>query len=433
MWDGASWSVANDILYLGDSMGQTAAVAADTTGNLFITWKGGGQIFFSRADAQMAWKASSWSKPVPVSGPGWSLFSKIAVDSAQRVYVVWDESNDIGDPDGAGEIYVRRSDDDGLNWSLPTNISRSPSFASKRAVLAIDDQDQLHVAWGDAWGEPSAGGADLAQEVYYSRSSDAGQSWLDPVCISSSAEPSGMPGVVTDARGNACVLWVESPTATQRLLGSLNIRCWTGASWSEARQVPDAAVEASWPSLAVDSGDTLHVVWAEGKGKDVFPGNDVYYAYSHDRGVSWSERVNLSNTSKGSHRPVVAVSEGNTVHVFWYDGVGLGGHGEGGDWDIYYTMRRVDAPFQPPSLARIPETLLVTPVASFVPVSATEAPPAGLLAGGTTAPAATAQLVPPSGDFVPEGQQPMASLVMAVTGVAALLGLVLFVKLRGVM
>ncbi|MCK9211500.1 MAG: exo-alpha-sialidase [Ignavibacteriaceae bacterium] len=68
--------------------------------------------------------------------------------------------------------------------------------------------------------------------------------------------------------------------------------------------------------IAAD-GNVIHVVWYDGV--TIGEGNwKIYYKRSTDKGLTWSENVNLSNNVSIAYNPAIAVS-GSYVHVVWYD------------------------------------------------------------------------------------------------------------------
>jgi hypothetical protein len=80
------------------------------------------------------------------------------------------------------------------------------------------------------------------------------------------------------------------------------------------------------------NGDVIHVVWYDGYSVGV--GNwEIYYKRSTDRGLTWSDNVNLSNNESIAYNPAIAVS-GSYVHVVWYDN-------RDGNYEEYY-KRSID-------------------------------------------------------------------------------------------
>jgi len=120
-------------------------------------------------------------------------------------------------------------------------------------AVGIDSNDDLHVIWCDQTPGPS--------DIYYKRSSDGGSTW----------------------------------TTSRRIT-------WTSGSSEKS-------------ALAVDSSDALHVVWS-----DYQVGNpEIYYMRSTDGGSTWSVARRMTWTSGNSSRPAIAVDSSDTLHVVWND------------------------------------------------------------------------------------------------------------------
>jgi hypothetical protein len=81
------------------------------------------------------------------------------------------------------------------------------------------------------------------------------------------------------------------------------------------------------------NGDVVHAVWYSGDTVAATGIWDIFYKRSTDKGVTWSDAVNLSNSGLIAFNPAIAVS-GNDVHVVWY------GSGDG-NYEEYYT-RSID-------------------------------------------------------------------------------------------
>jgi hypothetical protein len=97
------------------------------------------------------------------------------------------------------------------------------------------------------------------------------------------------------------------------------------ADWSPARRLTWTAGDSRFPAIAMDSSDTVHVVW-----EDDTPGNwEIYYKKSTDSGTSWSAARRLTWTLGDSHRPAMAIDSSDIIHVFWDDDTP-------GGMEIYY-------------------------------------------------------------------------------------------------
>ncbi|MDP1620983.1 MAG: exo-alpha-sialidase [Bacteroidales bacterium] len=124
-----------------------------------VVWRdyrdGDTEIYYARsADGGITWGANTRL----TNCPGDSQSPSIAV-SGNAVHVVWYDDRDI-----LREIYYKRSDDEGLNWSADTRLTyasgdpQDPSIAVSGPVV--------HVVWTDL--------RDGNQEIYYKRDPTGG-------------------------------------------------------------------------------------------------------------------------------------------------------------------------------------------------------------------------------------------------------------------
>lgn len=87
-----------------------------------------------------------------------------------------------------------------------------------------------------------------------------------------------------------------------------------GTTWSAEINVSSSTAIETDPSIAVDSGGIIHVVW-----NDYRNGNEeTYYRRSTDRGNTWGSEINLSNDTAFQRQPDIA-ADGQYVYVVWWD------------------------------------------------------------------------------------------------------------------
>ncbi|MFZ1320303.1 MAG: sialidase family protein [Ignavibacteria bacterium] len=102
------------------------------------------------------------------------------------------------------------------------------------------------------------------------------------------------------------------------------------AQWEPDVRLTNFA-DASYTSFnnarnVASNGNTVHVVWYDNR---IDPINyEIYYKRSTNAGVSWGADIRLTNNTGDSHLPSVSVS-GSVVHVAWQDR-------RDGNFEIYY-------------------------------------------------------------------------------------------------
>jgi len=97
------------------------------------------------------------------------------------------------------------------------------------------------------------------------------------------------------------------------------------ADWSAAKRITWTSGGSSHPAIAVDSEETIHVVW-----QDSTPGNlEIYYKKSTDGGATWSRSKRITWSSSYSYDPAIAIDSNDVIHVVWRDDTP-------GNWEIYH-------------------------------------------------------------------------------------------------
>jgi hypothetical protein len=104
-----------------------------------------------------------------------------------------------------------------------------------------------------------------------------------------------------------------------------------GATWT-SRPIARISYGTFYPSLAIDAGGYLHVVWAE---ESTTGANPVVYTTSKDRGATWS-RPRPLNPGGTSTAPWVAGGRKGEARIVW-----LGG-GRGAVGEKYFYYAKVD-------------------------------------------------------------------------------------------
>jgi hypothetical protein len=111
-------------------------------------------------------------------------------------------------------------------------------------------------------------------------------------------------------------------------------------NYLESVNVSNNSGRSENPSIAVDSNNTVHLVW-----NDDTPGNEeIFYAYKPANG-NWSAPINISNNSRASRSPCITVDNSNIIHLAWQD------CSPDGYWRIFYCQKSINGTWT------IPETI----------------------------------------------------------------------------
>ena len=140
---GDNWTAVQRLTWTSDSS-LYPAIAVDSLGHLHVVWydatPGNCEIYYRRSeDGGDSWTAArrlTWT-----SGTSW--LPAIAVDSLSHLHVVWDDVTP-----GNYEVYYKRSEDGGDSWTAVQRLTWT-SGPSQFPAIAVDSSDRLHVVWHD--------------------------------------------------------------------------------------------------------------------------------------------------------------------------------------------------------------------------------------------------------------------------------------------
>jgi hypothetical protein len=291
-----SWSAPVNISANDTIASQYPDIAIDSDDNLHVVWQDETALAITDIYYINKTPGGPWSSEVDISNnAGASRWPAIAIDNDDNLHVVWHDQTP-----GIYEIYYSFSLDGGLTWSPPDSISDGPS--SYAAAIAIDSEDNIHVAWQQYITSGN-------HEIYYV-TKPSGESWSTPVNISDNSEDSLYPAIATDNSDNIHVVWED---LTPGNLEILYVAKPSDGSWSTPVNISNNDGSSVFPDIATDSNNGLHVVWS-----DWTPGNLTIYYASKPSGGSWSTPESISNDEDDSNTPAIAIDNNSrNLRVVW--------------------------------------------------------------------------------------------------------------------
>jgi len=189
---------------------------------------------------------------------------------------------------------------------------------------------QLTYTGGGAWDPAIA--VDSVESVYlvferigssfydiFSKSSLAwGDIWLSPLRLSWTPGQSENPDIAVDSIRRQHVVWVDyNPSPAENTEIMYKHKAYT-ALWSPTIRVTWTVSGSSSPAIAVDSNDTVHIVWTE----CIIENREIYYKKTTDCGNTWTPTKRLTWNPGGSSNPAIAIDSNDNIHVVWANGVG---------------------------------------------------------------------------------------------------------------
>lgn len=252
----------------------------------------------------------------------------VALDQHNRAHVVWfDERDGDADiyfaresDDGHGFTKNVRVNDDKTKSSgeeefAPDAFFDKPAVATGGAFqtlpsLAVDPRGTIYVAWQDYRHNQA--------DIYFSKSTNGGQSFSPNVRVNDDVGRAGQlyPSLAVDGAGAVYLAWHDFRKGDQDIYFSRSTD--GGQTFNPNVRVNDDSGTAGQfnPSLAVDDEGRVHVAW-----HDLRNGHaDIYYAVSHD-GVTFSRniRVNDDEGEALQFHPSLAINGRGDVGIAWED------------------------------------------------------------------------------------------------------------------
>lgn len=192
--------------------------------------------------------------------------------------------------------------DDPVNVSVSSGRSFDPS-------LAVGDDGAVYAAWDDD--------SSLPRDVMVAKSTDEGRQFTPPLNISNNSGVSAFPSIAVTGTSRLYVVWHDNTSGNSEILFSRSLD--GGTTFAFPLNISNNTGGSSFPSIAADPSGTIYVVWQDTTGS---ASTELFFAKSTNGGVTFTNPVNLSNTSAASTNPAVAVDPTGMIAVVWQERVG---------------------------------------------------------------------------------------------------------------
>ena len=304
---GTTWSAVRRLTWTaGDSWHPDVAI--DSSSTIHVVWDDdtpeGTEIYYKRSqDGGDTWSAArriTWT-------PDFSYDPAIAIDSSDTIHIVWYDY-----ASGDSDIYYKQSQDGGDTWGASRRLTWTTGASY---TPAVGTTSSVHVIWEDETPGPA--------EIYYKSSPDSGSTWSAARTITSTAGGSFMPVIAVDSSARIHVAWYDNTPGNLELYYMRSED--DGSSWSSAQRLTWTGGGSRYIATAIDSGDGLHIAWYD----DTPGASEIYYKSSADGGTTWGVAQRLTWTSDTSSHPALAIESNDTLHIVWEDQTP-------GNWEIYY-------------------------------------------------------------------------------------------------
>ncbi|HYV92349.1 MAG TPA: hypothetical protein VE978_11215 [Chitinophagales bacterium] len=280
-------------------------------------------------DSGASWSNGSYTglNGARAQDKAWAIFDALS----QNIYVTWTQFDSYGsnDPADSSIILFSKSTDLGVTWSTPMRINRTAGDCHdsdgtvEGAVPAVSDDGKIYVAWS------------LNDTIYFDRSDDEGDTWLD-ADIAASSQPdgwdyniqglqrcNGLPVTKCDLsnspyHGTIYINWTDQRNGSANTDVFIAKSTDNGNTWSDAVKVNDDTTQTnqfmSW--MDVDQTDGVIYVVFYDRRNYVNKNTDVFLAYSTDGGSTFTN----VKISEDLFSPSASVFLGDYTNISAYDG-----------------------------------------------------------------------------------------------------------------
>jgi hypothetical protein len=218
---------------------------------------------------------------------------------------------------GDPEIYYTKSTDGGVSW-IPNNRLTWTSGGSYDPAISVDSSGNLHLVYSDGTiGKP---------KIYYKRSTDGGTTWTSDRRLTWTTGGSYLPALCVDSSDNLHLVYSDSTPGNPEIYYKKSTD--GGATWTGNKRLTWTWRDSEYLTIAADSSEGLHITWMEWHNDSPFYAQ-VYYKKSTDGGINWTSIKRISFTSGYSYNPVIVADSSGNLHLVWHDDTT-------GNWEILY-------------------------------------------------------------------------------------------------
>jgi hypothetical protein len=162
--------------------------------------------------------------------------------------------------------------------------------------IAVNHRDEIMVVFTQAFsGE--------ANDIYYTMSSDGGDTWTTPIATNSLKELIKSCDVVADDDGNFHLVYSDGASSGSR---EIYYRAYINGSWRPKERISQSTDNANWCRIDTD-GDNVHIAWYQELAKAVI------YLKSKKIGEAWPATPEdvFNEPNNGYIYPALSAEEGN--------------------------------------------------------------------------------------------------------------------------
>jgi len=274
-----------------------------------------------------------WSNPQTVSSNAYRAI--LAIDHNDTVHIAWKgHSNSTGID---FDIFYRQQSANG-SWTPTEVVSSESKNDSDCFFLTVEGNGIAHVVWREKTNRnPSGDGWDI---VYKKRYLNGTWTKMEIVSLESTGKVS-CPVAQVDTNGVVHVIW---PDGTNYMNSGDHYNLFykqrlTNGTWTKAEVITkESTSDCDCPSMIIDNQHAVHVVWEE-RGTSNGTGDNYHIFYKKRVGYDvWTPLELVSKESTGNAvEPSMNIDIFGTIHVAWVDHTVY--KGLKGNYNIFYSQK----------------------------------------------------------------------------------------------
>ena len=296
-----------------DSFNQSRPRVAVSGNTIHVVWESnrftsglGSDIFYRKS----ADGGNTWEQAVRLTDKSEKRRDPDVATYGNNVYVVWaDERNSATT---GSDIYIRRSEDNGVTWKPEEQLTYEANQWDPRIVAS---SEFVHLTWLDERNMATAN-----YDIYYRRSPTSGRTWEGEQRLTSDPSDQWRQSVAASRNYVYVVyedhrLWRYPPGSAGTLIYYARSTD-AGASWSTENKLPTNGTWQFFPDVAAKE-DSLYVAWSDGRNYSKTK-RDIWFISSANHGGSWSNETRITSDLATQEYPRITVT-GKDLYIVWQD------------------------------------------------------------------------------------------------------------------
>ncbi|MGM0567379.1 MAG: exo-alpha-sialidase [Bacteroidota bacterium] len=207
------------------------------------------------------------------------------VAEGSNYYLVWNQW---------GDVMFSMSDDAGDSWATPQTVYSAFDYGATYPVIAVSGEDVLIFYFRNTSGD---------SQIFMVKSEDGGQSFGDEQQVTNASNNTQTPQVI--AEDGVFYLAYEQRDENSNYQIAFMKSSDAGESWTEPVFLSDTQSPSRWCSIDAADG-SVYVAYNDETGEN-YDDLDLFFTKSEDEGASWSAPENISNNQEYNARMKIKV------------------------------------------------------------------------------------------------------------------------------